>query len=72
MTSLKEDQIPQILISYHLAYFLLFLLSISQRASHGVVLKRTLRLHAEALAVLEIYAEDDEGGDELRSRRKGP
>jgi hypothetical protein len=29
-------------------------------------------LHAEALAVLEIYAEDDEGGDELRSRRKGP
>ena len=72
MTSVKEDQIPQILISYHLAYFLLFLFSMSQRASNGAVLKRILRLHAEALAVLEIYAEDDEGGDELRSRRKGP
>jgi hypothetical protein len=29
-----------------------------------------LGLHAEALAVLEIYAEDDEGGDELDAVEK--
>jgi len=29
----------------------------SQRVSNGAVLKRILRLHAEALAVLEICAE---------------
>jgi hypothetical protein len=49
--------------------FLLFLFSMSQRSSNRAVLKRILRLHAEALAVLEIYAENDER-NELEAVKK--
>lgn len=71
MTSLEGGSNSTNAHLYHLAYFLLVLFSMSQRASNGAVLKRILRLHGEALAVLEIYAEDDEG-DELRSGKKRP
>lgn len=41
----------------------------SQRSSNRAVLKRILRLHAEALAVLEIDAENDER-NELEAVKK--
>jgi len=41
----------------------------SQRANNGAILSRVLLVHAEALAVLEIFAESNER-DELRGGKK--